>query len=107
MNHWKKKLIPFVAITLTILFLTATAMAGREHISGIVVVSDRGVTIETAHGIYWVKGADLAAVAGQPVSLTGEVTETDRGRVITVEADAKPTPPPLSAPTNLRVVEEK
>lgn len=90
-----KKIAGILVVVFVVCFVTAafstvvTAAAPaveEETIAGVVVKTDKGITIEAEDGDYIVKGMDLSKMVGKMVEATGIISETDKGDFIEVKS---------------------
>ena len=82
----RKNIIKLVLFTLALSLFAGIAYAGdMTTITGIVEQTDAGFVIKTADGEYAAEGADLATLVGKTIAATGQVTESDAGKVFHVK----------------------
>jgi hypothetical protein len=59
-------------------------MPDSAEIVGTVMTTDRGLALNTASGLITISGADLSAMVGKKVKVTGAISEAQEGKVIEV-----------------------
>lgn len=55
-----------------------------EEIIGTVMTTDKGLALNTDTGLISITGADLSAMVGKKVKVTGAISESQEGKVIQV-----------------------
>lgn len=74
-----------MALILSGLLATATALAGEQNITGTVEKTDSGFVISAQDGnTYMVQGRNLADMVGKTVMATGILAESESGKTVII-----------------------
>lgn len=91
MHKQMVRLVMCIVVLWAVCLVTESFAAEElEIIVGTVVKTDEGLILEADDGDYLIKGKDLSDMIDKVVEVTGYISETDKGYVITVKAVDEP-----------------